>query len=69
MQITLESNRPEIHDQMVHSQGAWEQMSVIRNAVNSKLYMMTNTTLLENNEAYLLELLSFLRDLGVPTID
>ncbi|MBP7195858.1 MAG: radical SAM protein [Anaerolineaceae bacterium] len=69
VQITLESNRPEIHDQMVHSQGAWEQtVQGIRNAVNSKLYMMTNTTLLENNEAYLLELLSFLRDLGVPTI-
>ncbi|MEN6580243.1 MAG: radical SAM protein [Anaerolineaceae bacterium] len=69
VQITLESNRPEVHDQMVRSQGAWEQtVEGVRNAVNSKLYLMTNTTLLENNEAYLLELLGFLRDLGVPTV-
>ena len=69
VQITLESNRPEIHDEMVRASGAWEQtVQGVRNAVNSKLYMMTNTTLLENNEAYLLELLAFLRDLGVPTV-
>ena len=69
VQITLESNHPEVHDEMVRRQGAWEEtVQGIRNAVDSKLYMMTNTTLLENNEAYLLELLTFLRDLGVPTV-
>lgn len=69
VQITLESNRADIHDQMVRHSGAWQQtVEGVRNAVNSKLYMMTNTTLLENNEDYLLELLIFLRDLGVPTV-
>ncbi len=69
VQITLESNRAEVHDQMVCREGAWQQtVEGVRNAVNSKLYMMTNTTLLENNEDYLLELLIFLRDLGVPTV-
>jgi len=69
VQITLESNRPEVHDQMVRQVGAWQQtVAGVRNVVNSKLYMMTNTTLLENNEAYLLELLTFLSDLGVPTV-
>ncbi len=59
VQITLESNRPIVHDQMVRRKGAWEEtVNGIRNAVNSKLYMMTNTTLLENNESYLLELLT-----------
>ena len=69
VQITLESNRPAVHDEMVCRKGAWEQtVQGIKNAVNSKLYMMTNTTLLKNNKAYLLELLTFLLDLGVPTV-
>ena len=69
VQITLESNRAEVHDEMVCAKGAWEQtVQGVRNTVNSKLYMMTNTTLLENNESYLIELLTFLRDLGVPTV-
>ena len=69
VQITLESNRPDVHDEMVRANGAWEQTVLgIQNVVKSKLYMMTNTTLLENNKAYLLELLNFLRDLGVPTV-
>jgi len=69
VQITLESNRAEVHDHMVRAKGAWEQtVQGVKNAVSSKLYLMTNTTLLENNKAYLLELLTFLRDLGVPTV-
>lgn len=69
LQITIESHIPEIHDQMVARQGAWEQtVSGIKNVINSKLYVMTNTTLLTHNSPYLKETLEFLADLGLPTV-
>ncbi len=69
IQITLESHDREIHDRMSGCPGAWEEtVAAIKTVVAADVYMMTNTTLLENNEAYLLELLAFLRDLGVPTV-
>jgi radical SAM protein with 4Fe4S-binding SPASM domain len=69
-QITLESHDPSIHDGMVGAQGAWnDTVAGLKNALNTKnLYVMTNTTLLRNNAAYLAETLEFLGKLGVPTI-
>jgi radical SAM protein with 4Fe4S-binding SPASM domain len=68
-QITLESHLPEIHDRMVKSQGAWQQtVSGIKNALASHLYVMTNTTLLQDNSLELSGTLTFLHELGVPTI-
>ena len=44
VQITLESHDPEIHDEMVNSQGAWKQTTAgIKNAISSSLFVMTNT--------------------------
>lgn len=69
VQITLESHIPAIHDEMVLANGAWAQtVQGIRNVVNSKLYFMTNTTLLQNNHESLKDLLSFTQELGIPTI-
>ncbi len=69
VQITLESHDPAIHDSIVQSQGAWGQtVAGIRNALNSPLYVMTNTTLLQQNAPLLEQTLAFLADLGVPTI-
>ena len=69
-QITLESHDPSIHDGMVGAQGAWnDTVTGLKNALSTKnLYVMTNTTLLRNNAAYLAETLEFLGKLGVPTI-
>ncbi|OGO15309.1 MAG: hypothetical protein A2Z14_02295 [Chloroflexi bacterium RBG_16_48_8] len=69
VQITLESHDPEIHDTMVQSRSAWRQtVEGIKNSLQSRLYVMTNTTLLEPN-AYLFErTIDFLAELGVPTI-
>ena len=69
-QITLESHDPSIHDGMVGAQGAWnDTVAGLKNALSTKnLYVMTNTTLLRNNAAYLAETLEFLGKLGVPTI-
>lgn len=69
IQITLESHDPQIHDAMVCARGAWEEtVQGIRNALASPLYVMTNTTLLTHNSPTLDQTLSFLAELGVPTI-
>jgi radical SAM protein with 4Fe4S-binding SPASM domain len=69
VQITLESHDPAIHDQIVHHPGAWEETtSGIQNAEKSKLFIMTNTTLLKNNSVDLEKTLQLLSDLKVPTI-
>ncbi len=69
VQITLESHDPSIHEHIVRASGAWEEtVSGIRSALDSPLFVMTNTTLLKDNCVYLKETLDFLKDLGVPTI-
>ncbi|MBN2258070.1 MAG: radical SAM protein [Anaerolineaceae bacterium] len=68
-QITVESHNPEIHDHMVKSNGAWKQtIQGLENALASKLYVMTNTTLLKDNSPLLSDTLSFLHKSGVPTV-
>jgi radical SAM protein with 4Fe4S-binding SPASM domain len=68
-QITLESHLSGIHDRMVKSKGAWEQtVHGLQNALASRLYVMTNTTLLQDNSPELTGTLEFLHKLGVPTV-
>jgi len=69
VQITIESHNPTVHDAMVRHKGAWEKtLRGIRNVVNSKLYMMTNTTLLTNNSHEIEATLDFLAEENIPTI-
>lgn len=69
VQITLESHDPVIHDHMVSPHGAWNETATgLRNALATRLFVMTNTTLLQENAPFLSETLDFLADLGVPTI-
>jgi radical SAM protein with 4Fe4S-binding SPASM domain len=69
LQITIESHVAEIHDQMVGSRGAWKQtVKGIRNVLESELYLMTNSTLLQENSPEFEKTIDFLADLGVPTV-
>lgn len=69
VQITLESHHATIHDHMVAAPGAWKQtVAGLQNVLDTPLYTMTNTTLLQENSPYLGETLDFLAELGVPTI-
>ena len=69
VQITVESHDAAIHDQMVCARGAWNQtIRGVRSALDSPLFVMTNTTMLRENSPSLGETLHFLSDLGVPTI-
>ncbi len=69
VQITLESHDPAIHDRMVRAVGAWDDtVAGLRNALAGKLYVMTNTTMLQHNAPFLAETLEFLANTGVPTV-
>ena len=69
VQITLESHDAAVHDSMVAHPGAWtETVAGIRNVLATRLFVMTNSTLLRSNSPFLAQTLEFLHDLGVPTI-
>jgi len=69
VQITLESSRPEVHDEMVRAKGAFQQtVKGLKNALAAPLYVMTNTTMLQDNASTLHATLDFLAELGVPTV-
>jgi radical SAM protein with 4Fe4S-binding SPASM domain len=69
VQITLESHDAAIHDRMVKQRGAWQQtVAGLKNALDTPLFVMTNTTMLQENAPALGCTLDFLGHLGVPTI-
>jgi radical SAM protein with 4Fe4S-binding SPASM domain len=69
VQITLESHLADIHDSMVCSNGAWlDTTAGIHNVLATRLFVMTNTTLLKSNSPYLVETLQFLSQAGEPTV-
>lgn len=69
IQITLESANPVVHDQIVQKTGAWKQtIAGITNALETNLFVMTNTTLLRENLETLADTLALLSALAVPTI-
>ena len=69
IQVTVESHSASIHDEMVAANGAWQQtIHGLKNALQTPLYVMTNTTMLRQNSPYLSETLDFLAELGVLTI-
>jgi radical SAM protein with 4Fe4S-binding SPASM domain len=69
VQVTVESCDEQIHDEMMRSKGAFKQtIQGLKNALASKLYVMTNTTMLKSNVHKIPEALDFLAEIGVPTI-
>jgi radical SAM protein with 4Fe4S-binding SPASM domain len=69
VQITLESSDPAVHDEMVGARGAYTQtVKGIRNVLATRLYVMTNTTMLKTNLQTIPDTLDFLAELGVPTV-
>ena len=69
VQITVESCNEQIHDEMVRAKGAFKQtIQGLKNALNGKLYVMTNTTMLHTNVHTIPDTLDFLAEIGVPTV-
>jgi radical SAM protein with 4Fe4S-binding SPASM domain len=66
VQVTLESHDSKIHDLMTATEGSWiETVEGIKNAVNSQIYVTTNTTLSQYNAMEFLETVDYIRDLNV----
>jgi radical SAM protein with 4Fe4S-binding SPASM domain len=66
VQVTLESEKAEIHDAMTNASGSWtETVEGIKNAAKSKIYVSTNTTLSKRNAAGFLSTVNFIKKLGV----
>jgi radical SAM protein with 4Fe4S-binding SPASM domain len=69
VQITVESHEASIHDDMVMARGAWKQtIAGLHNVLETPLYVMTNTTMLQENSPTLAKTLDFLANVGVPTV-
>jgi radical SAM protein with 4Fe4S-binding SPASM domain len=69
VQITVESSEADVHGEMVGSRSAFQQtIQGLHNALASRLYVMTNTTMLRTNLRTVRATLDFLAEVGVPTI-
>ncbi|PJB68651.1 MAG: radical SAM protein [Anaerolineae bacterium CG_4_9_14_3_um_filter_57_17] len=68
VQITVESADADIHNQMVNARAFDQTIAGLKNVLATRLYVMTNTTMLRDNVASIPATLDFLADLGVPTV-
>jgi len=69
VQITVESCEEQIHDEMMRAKGAFRQtIQGLKNVLDTRLYVMTNTTMLRSNVHKIPDTLDFLAGLGVPTV-
>jgi radical SAM protein with 4Fe4S-binding SPASM domain len=66
VQVTLESHRAEVHDLMTGAKGSWkETVAGIKNALQTQIYVTTNSTLSKHNTPDFLETIDYLKKLGV----
>ncbi len=68
VQITVESADADIHNKMVRAKAFDQTIRGLKNALATRLYVMTNTTMLQDNVHTIPATLDFLADLGVPTV-
>lgn len=67
VQITLGSNRADIHDAVMNAKSFHQTVRGIQNAVASNIHTITNTTLMRLNMDHAEEIIDFLYDLGIRT--
>ena len=69
MGISLDSVRPEVHDEFRGREGAWEKtVASIKKIVDAGVPVQINTTLTENNYAELDDLIDFAREVGARAL-
>jgi len=67
VQVTLASQRAELHNQIVRADAFDETVAGIRNCLGRGLHTITNTTLIEENAGEAVQIVDFLHDLGLRT--
>jgi radical SAM protein with 4Fe4S-binding SPASM domain len=66
IQVTLESHLPKVHDLMTATKGSWkETVTGIKNAVQTQIYVTTNTTLSKYNAPSFLKTIDYIKELNV----
>jgi len=66
VQITLESHDPRVHDKITGVAGSWEEtVKGLKNAIESPIYTLTNTTLNKYNVEGILKTIDFIHSLGL----
>lgn len=65
IQITIESFKKETHNKMVGANGWEETVSGIKNCLKTPLYVLTNTTIVRDNQHEIKGTIDFLRSLGL----
>lgn len=69
IQITLGSHIDSTHDEITGKKGSYKQtLAGIKNVLNSDIYLVTNTTIMESNRKEVTDTIEFLRELGVEHI-
>lgn len=67
VQVTLGSNRPEVHDAMMGATAFEQTVRGIEHAVASRVHVITNTTLMRANMDHAEEIIEFIYSLGIRT--
>lgn len=67
VQVTLGSNRAEVHDAMMGAKSFEQTVTGIENALTSKVHVITNTTLMRSNMDHAEEIIDYLYGLGIRT--
>jgi radical SAM protein with 4Fe4S-binding SPASM domain len=67
IQFTLGSHIPEVHNHMMNAKSFEQTVSGIRNALDSGIHVITNSTIIQQNKNDLKKLIEFLYELGIRT--
>ena len=66
LQITVESHNPQIHDKITNTPGSWQEtIQGLKNAIETKSYTTTNTTLNQHNVGNIEKTIDFLYSLSL----
>ncbi|HET90703.1 MAG TPA: radical SAM protein [Chloroflexi bacterium] len=69
LQITLLSHRPEVHDEIVGYEGAWQEVDAgLRNALDGDIYVVVHIVIWPENVDSAVETIGYLAELGVPAV-
>jgi MoaA/NifB/PqqE/SkfB family radical SAM enzyme len=69
LQITLASHRPEVHDRIVGSPGAWQRTDAgLRNAIAADIYVVVHVVVTPENADDIENTIAYLAEIGVPAI-
>ena len=69
LQITLASHRPEVHDNIVGQEGAWEDADAgLRTALAGDIYVVVHIVVTPANAGSVAETVAYLAELGVPAV-